>query len=76
MVNKSKPTFETQLAELNEIVSKMEHGELPLTDSIDAYEKGIKLVKACQQTLQEAQQKVMQLNDGKLESFDDNETPN
>ncbi|MAH61018.1 MAG: exodeoxyribonuclease VII small subunit [Legionellales bacterium] len=71
MTEKKQPSFEKQLEALDDIVKKMEHGELTLSESIDAYEKGIGLVKQCQKALQTAKQKVSKLNDGQLEPFDD-----
>ena len=70
MSSKKQQTFEDQLLALEDIVKKMEHGDLPLSESLEAYERGIGLVKKCQNTLQEAKQKVLKLNDGNLEPFD------
>jgi len=53
--------FESSLAELEEIVSKMEQGELSLEESLNAFEKGIKLTKDCQKSLQSAEQKINKL---------------
>lgn len=68
------PKFETSLAELEEIVSKMEQGDLSLEDSLDAFEKGVKLSNDCQKALKSAEQKVNKLvakGDGLvIESFD------
>ena len=66
--------FETSLAELEEIVSKMEQGDLSLEDSLSAFEKGVKLSKDCQKALKTAEQKVNKLvakEDGLvIESFE------
>ncbi len=62
MPRKSEPkAFEESLAELDEIVSKMESGDLSLEESLSAFEKGIKLTSDCQTALQAAEQKVSQL---------------
>ena len=50
--------FETALTELEEIVSKLESEELPLEDSLDLFEKGIKLSRICSKKLAEAEKKV------------------
>lgn len=50
--------FESSLRELNTIVEKMEAGGLSLEDSLRYFEQGIALTRQCQQTLQEAEQKV------------------
>ncbi|KZY41456.1 exodeoxyribonuclease VII small subunit, partial [Oleiphilus sp. HI0050] len=50
--------FETSLQALEEIVNKMEQGQLSLEQSLDAFEQGVKLSKDCQNTLKSAQQRV------------------
>jgi len=52
------PGFEKALQELEELVEKMEQGELSLEDSLQHFEKGVQLSRACQQALKEAEQKV------------------
>ena len=56
--NGSDFNFEKSLDELNQIVSKMERGELPLEDSLQYFEQGIGLIRQCQQALKTAEQKV------------------
>ena len=63
------PTFESSLAELEEIVSAMEAGQLPLEKSLAAYKRGAELLKFCQGALQDAQQQVKILEDGVLKNF-------
>ena len=43
--------FEKALEELEELVSSMEDGKLSLEDSLQAFEKGIKLTRECQAAL-------------------------
>jgi exodeoxyribonuclease VII small subunit len=50
--------FESALHELEEIVSKLESEELPLEDSLELFEKGIKLSRLCTKKLSEAEKKV------------------
>ncbi|OGT20158.1 MAG: exodeoxyribonuclease VII small subunit [Gammaproteobacteria bacterium RBG_16_57_12] len=50
--------FEIALKELEEIVEKMENGELTLEESLKHFERGIELTRTCQQALHEAEQKV------------------
>jgi len=52
------PGFEKALQELEALVEKMEQGELSLEDSLQHFEKGVQLSRACQQALAEAEQKV------------------
>src|ERR1700723_3380212 len=52
------PDFETALRDLEELVERLEHGDLPLEESLAAFERGIMLTRACQSALKEAEQKV------------------
>ena len=57
-----KNSLETNLKELESIVSKMEQGDMALEDSIKSYEKGMLLLKLCQDSLKEIEQKVLILS--------------
>lgn len=57
--------FEKALTELNELVEQMEQGGLSLEESLENFEKGIALTKACQEALQKAEQKVRLLTNKK-----------
>ena len=50
--------FERSLGELEELVEKMESGDLSLEDSLKHFERGVALTRACQQALSEAEQRV------------------
>ncbi len=69
--------FEKALAELEALVETMENGEISLEDSLKHFERGISLTRACQQALEEADQKVKILmeKDGQtsLTKFDQDE---
>ncbi len=54
-------SFEEALLELEGIVEKLEKGQLSLDESLMLFEKGIKLVRECNDKLKNAQQKVEQL---------------
>ena len=58
---KKEPTFEQNLAELEEILHKLEAGEQKLEDSIMHYEQGMKLLKRCYKMLEELEGKVVKL---------------
>lgn len=59
MANKTDPfNFETALGSLEQLVMRMESGELSLEDSLQAFEQGIKLTRQCQQALSQAEQRV------------------
>ena len=70
-------TFEDSMNELEEIVTKLEGGDITLNDSLKLFEEGIKLAKTCQKTLDEAEKKVKilsQTDDGMtLTDFGGNE---
>ncbi len=69
--------FEESLASLESLVSAMEDGELSLEESLQAFEKGIRLTRECQAALQNAEQKVQVLisENGAPEAIDmDNES--
>ena len=50
-------------AELEQLVATLEGGELPLEQSLSAYERGVALYRQCQQALEQAQLRVNLLND-------------
>jgi len=50
--------FEKNLNRLEEIVDKMETGELSLGDSLKMFEEGVRLSRECQAQLNEAERKV------------------
>lgn len=52
------PDFETAMRDLEELVERLEHGDLPLEESLAAFERGVMLTRACQSALKEAEQKV------------------
>jgi exodeoxyribonuclease VII small subunit len=51
-------TFESAISRLENLVEEMEVEDLPLERLIVNYEEGIRLVKACQQKLAEAEKKI------------------
>lgn len=66
-------TFEQSMAELESIVTKLEAGDITLDDSLELFEKGIKLAKTCQKKLDDAEKKVKILTtspDGEMVSED------
>ncbi|MGD9614720.1 MAG: exodeoxyribonuclease VII small subunit [Alphaproteobacteria bacterium] len=51
-------SFEDALAELEQIVRRLEAGQVKLDDAILCYERGTRLKRHCEQKLNEAQQRV------------------
>ena len=62
-------SFEKALQELEDIVHSMEAGEMPLEDSLVAYQRGMELLKHCQDQLGAAEQKIRVLENGVLRDF-------
>jgi len=71
--------FERSLAELEALVERLEHGDLPLDDALKSFERGVALTRQCQGALKAAQQKVeILLNNSpnaEPEPFTDNAEP-
>ena len=61
-MEKKEPTFEEALARLEEIVRALESGQSKLEDSLALYEEGIRLSRACNERLDDAEQKIKMLN--------------
>jgi exodeoxyribonuclease VII small subunit len=59
--SKSAVPFEEALQKLETIVDAMESGDLPLETLLAKYEEGVRLAKACQDKLAEAELKIQQL---------------
>jgi len=51
-------SFETSLSELEQIVEKLESGDLPLEESLELFEKGIKLSRECRARLTNAERRI------------------
>ncbi|WP_336798109.1 exodeoxyribonuclease VII small subunit [Erwinia aphidicola] len=60
MPKKAEPpaSFETSLQQLEQIVTRLESGNLPLEEALNEFERGVQLARAGQQTLQQAEQRV------------------
>ncbi|MCD9086530.1 exodeoxyribonuclease VII small subunit [Stenotrophomonas sp. SY1] len=63
--NEASPVahFEQSLDELEQLVEKMEAGDLSLEQSLTAYERGVGLYRQCQQALEQAELRVRLLTD-------------
>ncbi len=55
---KTTPSFEDALSELEQLVVRLERGDISLEESLEAFERGVNLTRFCQKSLQEAEQKV------------------
>lgn len=56
-------SYEKQIEELKEIITKIENGDAGLDESLSLYEKGITILQNCQKILEEAEMKVSELSD-------------
>ena len=55
--------FETTLDQLETLVEQMENGELSLEASLEAFERGVKLTRDCQNTLKRAELRIQILSE-------------
>lgn len=62
-------SFEEAMAELEQLVAKMESGELPLEASVAAYQRGSELVKYCAAQLERVERQVKVLEGEMLKPF-------
>lgn len=54
-------TFEAAMAELEQVVTRLDQGDVPLDQSIALYERGAALKDHCERKLKEAEEKVAQI---------------
>ena len=70
--------FEAAMRDLEALVERLEHGDLPLEESLAAFERGVMLTRSCQTALKEAEQKVEILlkkaGEPRVEDFNNDET--
>lgn len=52
------PSFETSLAELQQIVTQLEAGTLGLEQSLCEFERGVKLLRTCYRFLEDTERKI------------------
>ena len=57
----TEKNFEEAMKRLEQIVQKLEDGELPLEESLKVFEEGMGLVRHCSSKLEEAEKKVTML---------------
>ena len=72
MANKNEMNFEAAVAELQTVVEKLEAGKVALEESLALYERGVTLVKICNERLDAAEQRVRTVRlDGGVLCLDD-----
>lgn len=67
---KKVPTLEENFRQLEEMIEKMEDKEIGLEESFGLYERGMKLLKQCNDQIDKVEKKVMVMNqNGALDEF-------
>ncbi len=66
-------SFEDAFAQLEEVVRRLEGGDLPLQEALALYERGVALAAHCQGLLDRAELRVTQLPGEEGEPFDEQE---
>lgn len=68
-------SFEDSLAKLEEIVNKLENGDVPLDDAIDEFNNAMKLVKICNDKLNAAEESIAKIvqENGEIVDFNQSE---
>ncbi|MBE4910445.1 exodeoxyribonuclease VII small subunit [Cytobacillus suaedae] len=71
MTEEKQMTFEDAMEKLEEIVERLEEGDVPLEKAISYFQEGMKLSKLCHDKLQNVEKQMDQIlrEDGKLEPF-------
>ena len=62
-------SFEAAISELESLVQSLEGGKLSLESALDSYQRGTALIRYCQKTLGQAEQKIQVLEAGLLQDF-------
>lgn len=67
-MSKKTGSFEDNLLEIDEIIEKLESGELSIADSIKEYENAMKLLKKSSDLLSKVEGKILKVseNNGKI----------
>lgn len=73
MAKEKEHSFEETVRELEQVVRRLESGELSLDDSLKAFEQGVQLARSCEEKLTQAKSKVevlvKQAGEYKLQAF-------
>ncbi len=71
-MSEEKKSFEERLQDVQEIISRIEEGKLPLEDSVKQFEEGMKTLSALDEELKDMNRRLTVLQDGKEQEL---ETP-
>ena len=72
MAEKKQKTFEEELKELEEIVTELEKGEIPLDSAIEKFNEAMKLASICDEKLKKAEEMLVKIvnDDGSTKDFE------
>ena len=73
MMARAKFSIEKAFEELDEILSRLEDPDLSLSDSMEYYKKGVKLLDKCGQALDKTEKEIIVLQEGKDGSIPEGE---
>jgi exodeoxyribonuclease VII small subunit len=62
-------TFEVALQELEQLVARLESGELPLDQMLGAYQRGAELLQFCRDKLEAVEGQIKVLDEGMLKTW-------
>ena len=75
-MSEEKQSFEEMMQELESIVQKLDNETVSLEESLDLYQRGMKLSTACDSTLKDAEKKVNKLMQEEAEDQENEEADN
>lgn len=75
-MSKENQSFEEMMQELENIVQKLDNETVSLEESLDLYQRGMKLSTACDTTLKDAEKKVNKLMQEEAEDKEDEKANN
>lgn len=62
-MNKNEPTIEQTFEELEKVLARMEAQDISLEESFSCYERGMKLVKACNDKIDKVEKQILVLSE-------------
>ena len=68
-MSEEKKSFEAKLQDVQEIITRIEEGKLPLEDSVKQFEEGMKTLSALDEELKDMNRRLTVLQDGGEQDF-------
>ena len=68
-MSEEKKSFESKLQDVQEIITRIEEGKLPLEDSVKQFEEGMKTLSALDEELKDMNRRLTVLQDGGEQDF-------